>query len=437
MAARFGEMLLNRRRHMGLSIQQVANVIKIRPQIIEYFEMGDFASMPPRGYAQGMISSYARYLGLNPREVVQAYFDDLYEYERSTDHAGGRFQDAAGYVSPRSSSATGRFMIVDTPRANPRYGQRPPQAGYVSEATSGHEPVRITGGGRPRSSAPLAGAPGQRRLPPSAGMTAQLDRTQLQPRVRASMGADPRSASAGRSRSYGGGAVPPRRGGAVAPHRGGSPNRGGFYGRGPERGQGLGGGIDPRLIIAGVIIVLILLVVVVFMGMRSCSAAREGDSATTPQPTSAVTSPESPDTDSDDTSGDEDTAASDDEDPTTDDDADPESATTPEEPEQTVVTISVDDGMQSWLEIKLNGQSIFANNVTGPLEQEYTVTSSIEITADEPANVHVKQNGEDVRWDTSIAGVARVDITAPQPSTATTESGNDASSDENGAQATA
>lgn len=223
----------------------------------------------------------------------------------------------------------------------------------------------------------------------------------------------------------------------MAPHRGGSPNRGGSYGRGPERGQGSGGGIDPRLIIAGVIIVLILVVVVVFMGMRSCSAAREGDSATTPQPTSAVTSPESPDTDSDDTSGDEDTTASDDEDPTTDDDADPEIATTPEEPEQTVVTISVDDGMQSWLEIKLNGQSIFANNVTGPLEQEYTVTSSIEITADEPANVHVKQNGEDVRWDTSIAGVARVDITAPQPSAATTDSGNDASSDENGAQATA
>ena len=70
MAARFGDMLLEQRRRMGLSIQQVANTIKIRPQIIEYFETGNFASMPPRGYAQGMISSYARFLGLNPREVV-------------------------------------------------------------------------------------------------------------------------------------------------------------------------------------------------------------------------------------------------------------------------------------------------------------------------------------------------------------------------------
>ena len=78
MAMTFGEMLLNRRRQMGLSIQQVANTIKMRPQIIEYFETDNFAAMPQRGYAQGMISSYARYLGLNPREVVEAYFDGLH-----------------------------------------------------------------------------------------------------------------------------------------------------------------------------------------------------------------------------------------------------------------------------------------------------------------------------------------------------------------------
>ena len=47
MAARFGDMLLEQRRRMGLSIQQVANTIKIRPQIIEFFETGNFASMPP------------------------------------------------------------------------------------------------------------------------------------------------------------------------------------------------------------------------------------------------------------------------------------------------------------------------------------------------------------------------------------------------------
>ena len=46
--ARFGDMLYQRRRQMGLTILQVANTIKIRPQIIEFFENGDFTAMPPR-----------------------------------------------------------------------------------------------------------------------------------------------------------------------------------------------------------------------------------------------------------------------------------------------------------------------------------------------------------------------------------------------------
>ena len=138
MAARFGDMLLEQRRRMGLSIQQVANTIKIRPQIIEFFETGNFASMPPRGYAQGMISSYARFLGLNPREVVNAYFDDLMAYERETSQQGGRFQDAAGYVNSRSSVDNGRFLMVQGGRST-RYGQRPPQAGYITETGSSEE----------------------------------------------------------------------------------------------------------------------------------------------------------------------------------------------------------------------------------------------------------------------------------------------------------
>ena len=142
MASRFGEMLLNRRREMGLSIQQVANTIKMRPQIIEYFETGNFAAMPPRGYAQGMISSYARFLELNPREVVGAYFDELYVFERTGESAGSRFAEGASEPVPRSSSSAGRFMMVDTQLPSSRFGQRPPQAGYVSDTTSGHVPMR-------------------------------------------------------------------------------------------------------------------------------------------------------------------------------------------------------------------------------------------------------------------------------------------------------
>ena len=138
MAARFGDMLLEQRRRMGLSIQQVANTIKNQAADHRVFrDRQAFASMP-RGYAQGMISSYARFLGLNPREVVNAYFDDLMAYERETSQQGGRFQDAAGYVNSRSSVDNGRFLMVQGGRST-RYGQRPQQAGYITETGSGEE----------------------------------------------------------------------------------------------------------------------------------------------------------------------------------------------------------------------------------------------------------------------------------------------------------
>ena len=49
--------------------------------------------MPPRGYAPGMISSYARFLGLT-LTVVDAYFDELHTYERVNNTGTGRFQDS-------------------------------------------------------------------------------------------------------------------------------------------------------------------------------------------------------------------------------------------------------------------------------------------------------------------------------------------------------
>ncbi len=53
-------------------------------------------------------------------------------YERETSQQGGRFQDAAGYVNSRSSVDNGRFLMVQGGRST-RYGQRPQQAGYITE----------------------------------------------------------------------------------------------------------------------------------------------------------------------------------------------------------------------------------------------------------------------------------------------------------------
>ena len=204
--------------------------------------------------------------------------------------------------------------------------------------------------------------------------------------------------------------------------RGYDGRRGGATGR-----SGISGGsIDPRIAIGGLAIIILLLIVIALLLLRGCAPDRSADAAgsATAETTQAATSPASPETA--DTADATDTASP--ASPATD-------AATPAEPEETIVGISVSEGSTSWVEIKLDGVSIFADNVIGPFDKEYTVEESIEITVSSPADVTVTHNGEEVSWDTRTAGVAKVTITAPQPETPATD--GEAGTDEDSASATA
>ena len=436
MAARFGDMLLEQRRRMGLSIQQVANTIKIRPQIIEFFETGNFASMPPRGYAQGMISSYARFLGLNPREVVNAYFDDLMAYERETSQQGGRFQDAAGYVNSRSSVDNGRFLMVQGGRST-RYGQRPQQAGYITETGSGEE-IRSQ---RDRfRSTPM---PEDRALPAARGVArdpragygdggysdrgyrgastgrsrggyADADTTQVTPRLRS------------QSQPYGQRSSAPRSGqrgyrGRSDSNRGRMPQGGGrsssSRGRGGSRTP-QNNGLDPRIVYAGIGAVALLLIVLIVVLLRGCGSSAPESTPETPTATKMTTKKSSKKTETVDEDEDTDEAT----DESTDSDATKTTAKK-EENEVTKVKVSVAKGKTAWIEVKVDGKSVYGAQATGPFEQEYTPESSIEITTSKPSDVTVTKNGEKVRYDTKTSGVARVTITVPKKETSDSENG--------------
>lgn len=445
MAARFGDMLLEQRRRMGLSIQQVANTIKIRPQIIEFFETGNFASMPPRGYAQGMISSYARFLGLNPREVVNAYFDELMAYERETSQQGGRFQDAAGYVNSRSSVDNGRFLMVQGGRST-RYGQRPQQAGYITETGSGEE-IRSQ---RDRfRSTPM---PEDRALPAARGVArdpragygdggysdrghrgistgrsrsgyADADATQVTPRLRSQSQPYGQRSSAPRAcqRGYQGrGELAPRSGQRSLQGQGGYRGRSDSNrGRMPQGGgrssssRGRGGsrtpqnnGLDPRIVYAGIGAVALLLIVLIVVLLRGCASSTPETTPETPTATKTTPKKSSKKTE------------------TVDEDEDTDEATAKkEENEVTKVKVSVAKGKTAWIEVKVDGKSVYGAQATGPFEQEYTPESSIEITTSKPSDVTVTKNGEKVRYDTKTSGVARVTITVPKKETTGSENG--------------
>ena len=446
MAAHFGDMLLERRRAMGMSIQQVANIIKIRPQIIEFIETENLEAMPPRGYAQGMISSYARYLGLNPRVVVDAYFDALNAYERGTGSAPARYREQVSDASPRSANATGRFMMVDSHAAASRFAQRPPQAGYVSEGRSPHEPVAAA------DLRPMPAGRVRRARGAVSGYASDPQSTGHMP-VQAARSSYGRQGVAGgtRTRRQGQGALPPDRGG-MPPRgrdpRGGRPpyggrgsadvrrGRGGRSGQVPPRSGGRRGGaapsglpLDPRLLIAVLVSVLVLIALLVVLLLRGCapkpSAADAGSapkaevadrgSSDTVDDAADETEPTAGDVPADDatdtTDGGDATGA----DGQTADGTDGEgdAAKTPEE---TKVKVSLKEkDAVAFIEVKLDGKSVLGAQQIGPFSQEFTVTQQIEITTDKPSDVVVTKNGKKVPYDMKVSGVAKVTITAPQP----------------------
>ncbi len=131
---RFSEMLVNRRRQLGLSVKQASSVLRLKEEVLIAFEEGDFEAMPKSGYAQGMLSSYARYLGMNSREVINQFANDLREWERQT--AGGRARRtrAAGRDEPvyelPGDPASRRASYRGTP------GLLPTSGGFAGDLTT-------------------------------------------------------------------------------------------------------------------------------------------------------------------------------------------------------------------------------------------------------------------------------------------------------------
>ena len=121
----FGSALREARIAKGLDYDTVARRLRIRLDILQAIEDGDFERMPPKGYATNMINAYARFLGLNPSDVTHMYLDEVYAYQIGRAHedvAQNRYlhrnTSAATY---RSSSNTNRFQ-ADSYGETPIYG---------------------------------------------------------------------------------------------------------------------------------------------------------------------------------------------------------------------------------------------------------------------------------------------------------------------------
>ncbi len=77
----FSERLASARKKRGLTIEQASSSLRIRPGILIAFESADFDHMPLRGHSRNMVSSYARFLGLDSAEITELFLREYRDFE--------------------------------------------------------------------------------------------------------------------------------------------------------------------------------------------------------------------------------------------------------------------------------------------------------------------------------------------------------------------
>ena len=68
-----GNMLYDARRAAGVSLAEVSHATRIRHNILESLESGDWDHLPAPGYVRGFVSDYARFLNLDPTPFIRQF----------------------------------------------------------------------------------------------------------------------------------------------------------------------------------------------------------------------------------------------------------------------------------------------------------------------------------------------------------------------------
>jgi len=75
-----GEALKEARENTGLSIEEVASDLKLRPSQVENIESGNIDAFKDVFYLKYFIKDYAKYLGLSYEDLIDEFNEYLFDY---------------------------------------------------------------------------------------------------------------------------------------------------------------------------------------------------------------------------------------------------------------------------------------------------------------------------------------------------------------------
>ena len=465
---RFSEMLLDRRRQLGLSIKQASNVLRLKEEVLIAFEEGDFDSIPKSGYAQGMLSSYARYLGLNAKTVVNQFSTDLFEHERGANSHEARRRsrlnrdssDGPLYEVPQATAlgqSRGNRTYVESHGFLPTSGgfagdmgdfattsaARPRYSSNSSAASSRDDVTDVYPQGRPYTSrvpvsqtsiSPLGQAqrqrPSTRRTSSSLqqetygrsaytgsgyGMQDEVTTRRVSPsQYRDDMrldneGRSYEAASTARGRRSSRNIASTER--PNVRRRSTNSSRAQLRNRdnGPAH-DGILGMAEvffsdrTRVMVLFIVLLCLALTGTIIFSVRSCVNSQQSTGH-------AVTVAKSDDTgqnsaDDNETSD----VTKEEEDKARADAAAAKAAENDTPVSERTFEVTVADGEVTWIEITYDNKSDIAETVTGPWNRTYTVRESISINVNKTSAVTVTENGKKLEFDTKSSGIGTITI---------------------------
>lgn len=416
-AMNFGDVLRQARERSGEDIVSVARRIRIRPDILERIEASDLDGMPPRGYSRNMINAYARYLGLNPTEVVKMYLDAQYR---------SQVEKAREQIRP-----TGFDMSAGRRRGHNRETVSASESRAHLSSTAGSSSRR----GLPSTDDEFFGGASPTSIPPAA-TTRRIGAVHVGSYNAYGQGLSQRAAAraAGETR-----VMDPidDRHSAHSTHRArrsalSEEHYGNLYAAPSNLGvRNHGSGLRDKLpfFIAGIVILLLVVVIVVMVNGMNRAATTES----TNQPMNITGMPGSENTQENDSSPGGDS--------TSDQASQQTQQSEPEEvaPTKTTIEYEVADGQTPYIETwEGEDNCIFAGDVTGPAKESYDVTGQFQIVSSPYEGLTVTQDGKKVNIEDNVSsGIFRysvdfqdvLDAWNEEHKSSSSDSGTDSASD--------
>lgn len=99
-----GEFLRQEREKRGITIEQVASATKVSVRMLHALEADHYVELPAKPFIRGFVTSYARFIGLDPKEILTQYghFIDDRSHDRPSregGHSGYAFEKREGEQS--------------------------------------------------------------------------------------------------------------------------------------------------------------------------------------------------------------------------------------------------------------------------------------------------------------------------------------------------